>query len=89
MTKEITNLDRAERARNALQHYARLMGDDTIVDVGNHDYEAAMQDLITDFLHLQQQHSTDDQPPLNDETYIALCCRALGNYEEETGHPIS
>lgn len=88
MTKEIANRDRAERARLALRAYAQAVGDGTINEVDGENFETAMQDLITDFLHLQQQCSTDDKPPLNDETYIGLCNGALHNYEAEVGHPL-
>lgn len=71
--------EHANMARLTLELYGRA-----VVGEGG-DLRTYMQDLLSDFLHADEQAQGKDHIPLNSEGFIAMVNAAMHNYEAESG----
>jgi len=78
-----TNSKRCARALIALRSYAQSLGDGTVIDIERGITFDALQDLVTDCLHLAQHTDNGNAMAVSDEAFRAMCDRAFKNYEEE------
>ena len=76
---DITNYDRAERARKAVENYAGNEYGFGPRSPFPQDYTTAIQDLLSDLLHAVDWNDPED--PHN--TPMRMLDMALANYEDE------